>query len=80
MPERTIAEMDERDVRTWFMKVDLAQARDTYRVVEGILETREQFQPKRKQRSDKGKVRTSGSDVNGGEFEQQPIDLREIAK
>jgi len=33
-------EIDERDVRLWFMKTDLEQAEDTFRVVEGIIETR----------------------------------------
>lgn len=64
-------ELEEFDIRKWFMTVDLEQARDTFRVVEGIIQTREQFQPKRKQRSDAGKKRDDG---------QQPIDLREIAK
>lgn len=50
-------EIDERDVRLWFMKTDLAQAEDTFRVVEGILETRKEFQPKRKKRSDAGQSR-----------------------
>lgn len=50
-------EIDERYVRMWFMKTELAQAEDTYRVVEGILETRRTFQPKRKQRSDAGTKR-----------------------
>ena len=47
-------ELDERDVRLWFMKTDLVQAEDTFRVVEGILETRRAFEPKRKKRSDAG--------------------------
>lgn len=50
-------EIDERDVRMWFMKTELAQARDTFRVVEGIIETREAFEPKRKRRSDAGQSR-----------------------
>lgn len=50
-------EIDERDVRVWFMKADLEQALDTYRVIEGILETRKEFQPKRKRRSDAGQSR-----------------------
>ena len=33
-------ELDEYSVRQWFMKVDLEQAQDTYRVIEVILETR----------------------------------------
>lgn len=47
-------ELDERDVRLWFMKTELAQAEDTFRVIEGILETRRAFEPKRKKRSDAG--------------------------
>jgi hypothetical protein len=50
-------EIDERDVRLWFMKTDLEQAEDTFRVVEGIIETRKEFQPKRKKRSDAGTQR-----------------------
>jgi hypothetical protein len=55
MPEDR--EIDERDIRVWFMKTDLEQAQDTFRVVEGIIQTREQFQPKRKKRSDAGQTR-----------------------
>ena len=50
-------EIDERDIRLWFMKTDLAQAQDTFNVVDGILQTREQYQPKRKRRSDAGTKR-----------------------
>jgi hypothetical protein len=50
-------EIEEYDIRRWFRTVDLVQARDTYRVVEGILETREQFQPKRAKRKDAGNKR-----------------------
>ena len=50
-------EIDERDIRLWFMKTDLEQAEDTFRVVEGIIETRKEFQPKRKKRSDAGQQR-----------------------
>lgn len=64
-------DIEEFDIRMWFMKVELEQARDTFRVVEGIIQTREQFQPKRKTRSDAGKKRDDG---------QQPIDLKEITK
>lgn len=52
-------EIDERDIRLWFMKTDLVQAEDTFRVVEGIIETRKEFQPKRKKRSDSGESRTT---------------------
>jgi hypothetical protein len=51
-------EMDERDVRLWFMKTELEQAEDTFRVVEGIIQTRKEFQPKRKRRSDADKPKS----------------------
>lgn len=66
-----MADLEEFDIRAWFMKVDLEQARDTFRVVEGIIQTREQFAPKRRTRKDAGKKRDDG---------QQPIDLKEIGK
>jgi hypothetical protein len=72
MAERTIADMDERDVRVWFMKTDLEQARDTFRVVEGIIQTREQFQTKRKTRSDAGKKRDDGQETL--------VNLKELGK
>ena len=50
-------ELDEYDVRRWFMAVDLEQAQDTFRVVEGIIETRQAMQPKRARRKDAGKPR-----------------------
>lgn len=55
--------IDEMDIRIWFMKTDLDQARDTFRVVEGIIQTREQFQPARKKRSDAGKSRNGELDL-----------------
>lgn len=64
-------ELDEYDVRRWFMAAPLEEARDTFRVVEGIIETRTAMQPKRARRSDAGKPR---------ETEQQAINLREIGK
>lgn len=48
-------DIDEREIRLWFMQTDLEQAIDTFRVVEGIIETRKEFQPTRKKRSDAGK-------------------------
>ena len=65
------APTDEFDIRKWFMTVDLEQAKDTYRVIEGIIQTREEYQPKRKKRSDAGKSRNES---------QELIDLKEIAK
>jgi hypothetical protein len=47
--------VDEMIVRQWFKQVDIEQARDTFRVVEGILEMR--GESKRKRRSDAGTTR-----------------------
>jgi hypothetical protein len=58
MTKEHLGSIEEIDIRMWFMKVDLEQAQDTFRVVEGIIQTREQFQPKRKKRSDAGQSRT----------------------
>lgn len=62
-----MADLEEYDVRRWFMTVDLAQAEDTYRVIEGILETRREFQPKRKRRSDAGQPREEQIKLKEGE-------------
>jgi hypothetical protein len=64
MTQDRVDSIEEYDIRRWFMSVDLTQARDTFRVVEGIIETRESMQPKRKRRKDAGtkksdSVRTS---------------------
>jgi hypothetical protein len=61
--------IEEYDIRKWFMTVDLEQAVDTYRVVAGIIETRQVFEPKRKRRSDAGAKRAT---------QDTPIDLREL--
>jgi hypothetical protein len=53
--------LDEADIRQWFKTVELAQARDTFRVVEGILEMREASKPKRVRRKDAGKPRNDGN-------------------
>lgn len=50
-----MSEIDEREIRLWFMKTELAQAVDTLNVCQGIIETRKEFQPTRKKRSDAGK-------------------------
>lgn len=53
-------DIDERDVRIWFCKTELAQALDTFRVCEGILQARQEAQPpvkQRKKRSDAGQAR-----------------------
>jgi hypothetical protein len=56
-------ELDEMDVRQWFKTVDLAQARDTFRVVEGILEMREASKPKRVRRKDAGTKRITQAEL-----------------
>ena len=68
-------EIDERDIRLWFMKTDLEQAEDTFRVVEGIIETRKEFQPKRKQRADKGtkRINLKEEQERDGTYEQPDL-------
>jgi hypothetical protein len=46
--------VEEHHVREWFKTVDIEQARDTFRVVEGILEMRGTG---RKRRKDAGRTR-----------------------
>lgn len=48
--------IDEQDIREWFKTVDIEQARDTFRVVEGILEMRGTG---RKRRKDAGRTRAA---------------------
>ena len=62
-----IIELDEYDVRRWFMAADLEQARDTFRVVEGIIEMRMALHPKRKPRSDKGQSRSDILPLSDGQ-------------
>jgi hypothetical protein len=50
-------QIEEYDVRQWFLKTELAQAADTLRVVQGIIEARQAQEPKRKRRSDAGRTR-----------------------
>lgn len=69
MTKERLDSIEEYDIRQWFMHIDLAQAEDTFRVVEGIIETREQMQPKRKRRSDAGEKRATN---------EQQVSLREI--
>lgn len=64
-------ELDEWQIRRWFMAAPIEEARDTFRVVEGIIETRTEMQPKRQRRSDAGKPRTASDQV---------LDLRELGK
>lgn len=71
MTAEEFEKLEEVDIRMWFVRTDLEQALDTYRVVTGILEARREAQPKRKTRSDAGKRKDS----------QEPlIDLRELGK
>ena len=53
--------IDEYTIRQWFVTTELEQARDTLRVCEGIIQARLEAQPKRKQRSDAGKTRGTGT-------------------
>lgn len=69
MSEGVEFKIDEFDIRQWFMHVELAQAQDTFRVVRGIIEAREQLQPKRKRRSDAGMKKSRET-----EFFPQDID------
>jgi hypothetical protein len=58
-------DLDELDIRRWFVSVDLEQARDTLNVCRGIVETRMEAQPKRKPRSDKGQSRDKDAGSQG---------------
>lgn len=75
--EATGCIVGEHDVRQWFTKVSLEQARDTYRVVEGIIETRQAMQPKRARRKDAGKPRPA---ERTRMLDENPIDLKELGK
>jgi hypothetical protein len=50
-------DLEEYEVRRWFMAVDIAQAVDTLNVVRGIIETRQAMQPRRARRKDAGTKR-----------------------
>ena len=66
--------LEEWDVRKWFCAVDLEQAEDTFRVVEGILQARREAQPvvkQRKRRSDAGVSREKAK--CGGALPEQKI-------
>jgi hypothetical protein len=56
--------IDEDNIRLWFYTVDLEQAEDTYRVVDGILQGRRAGVPARKKRADAGKPRKNGSQLD----------------
>jgi len=49
------------NVRQWFLRTELAQAADTLRVVQGIIEARKAASIKRKRRSDAGRTRTEAT-------------------
>ena len=72
-------ELEEYDIRRWFMAVELAQAQDTFRVVEGIIQARSEAQPVRKRRRDAGTKRETAVG-NSGTLYDEPVDLRELGK
>ena len=47
---RLLRSLTESRIKLWFIKTDLFQAEDTFRVVQGILEARREAQPKRARR------------------------------
>jgi len=75
MIDRTKSEMEEYDIRQWFMRTDLTQAADTLRVCQGIIETREALAPKCKKRSDAGtkKLDLREQQENDGTYEKPDI-------
>lgn len=50
--------IDEFDIRQWFKTCELEQANDTFKVVEGILEMRNEAKPQRRRRKDAGIPKT----------------------
>lgn len=54
MKDGLTIELDEFEIRRWFMAVELEQAIDTHRAVMVIIETRMALQPKRARRKDAG--------------------------
>ena len=73
--------IDEYDIRRWFMTADLRQVADTLNVCRGIVETREQMQPKRVRRRDSGTKRPpSTATVVEHEVAERTLDLREIGQ
>jgi hypothetical protein len=72
-------ELEEDDIRRWFMAVPLEQAQDTFRVVEGIIQMRTEAQPARKRRKDAGTKRETVVG-NSGTLYDEPLDLRELGK
>jgi hypothetical protein len=63
-------ELEEYDIRRWFVAVPLEQAQDTFRVVEGIIQMRTEAKPARKPRRDAGVSKTP----------PLALDLRELNK
>ena len=55
-------EIDEQDIRRWFLCVDLEQAHDTWNVCGGIIDARRMAAPKRARRKDAGKPRASAAE------------------
>jgi hypothetical protein len=58
-------DLDEFDIRRWFSVAPLEDAKDTARVIEGIIEGRLAAEPKRKRRSDAGQSRDKDAAANG---------------
>ena len=66
--------LDEWHVRRWFCSIDLEQAEDTFRVVEGILQARREARPavkQRKRRSDAGVSRSQQLDEKAKELNER---------
>ena len=72
---KKLAALDEYDIRRWFMAAELEQAADTFRVVEGIIETRQAMQPKRARRKDAGVKRAA---ERTRMLDEEPIDLKDL--
>lgn len=47
-------DLEEYDIRRWFMATPLDEAKDTLNVVTGIVDARKQIEPKRNRRSGAG--------------------------
>jgi len=57
--------LEERDVRMWFIKTELTQAADTANVVQGIIETRRNAQPKQRRRKKEADIRAGIYEIPG---------------
>jgi hypothetical protein len=60
-----VNEVEEFDIRKWFTMADLEQARDTFRVCEGIIQARLAMKPARKRRKDAGETRDKDAGAQG---------------